>query len=252
MKGRIPLLVMVAAFCIGTVYSSDEERAPCDMTDRFMGSFHSLKMDEEYCLTKMNYGSIQYDYRHQKLRVDYMKLLSKRGQPSPSLPEGHEEYINGTLWYDFGNGVGYHYKRADASCKTFKISSEMMEPSIPDTADFVGLTMIGGQGIETWRISNDTEEKTVLGMDENERKDKKDWAGYLSFTDDSCLPVSLMAVDTANEKVKYTMQLWDVVPHVLPFFFEMPDMCKNAPVDPLLIIESKHVGPFGPEIIFDV
>ncbi len=36
MKGRIPLLVMVAAFCIGMVYSSDEERAPCDMTDRFM------------------------------------------------------------------------------------------------------------------------------------------------------------------------------------------------------------------------
>ncbi len=78
--------------------------------------------------------------------------------------------------------------------------------------------MIGGQGIETWRVtSNDTEEKTVLGMDENERKDNKtDWAGYLSFTDDSCLPVSLMAVDTSTEKVRYTMQLWDVVPHVLP------------------------------------
>lgn len=231
--------LLLLAFLINSGLCWDDERAPCELHDEFSAEFHSLKMDDKFCLTKMNIGSLRYDYTHQKMRVDYMKKILKSKQ-FPRFGGKKEDFINGTVFYDFAQGKGYHFSRTNETCKSFAIKAKMMPPTIPETADFLGSVMLGAQSVETWHISSDDE------------GDKKNWGAIVSLTEGSCLPLSMMAYDADTEKVKYSTQFWNVVPSVLPFSFEMPEICKKENFeDPFLVLEQKDVGLLGAQQVYE-
>jgi len=269
MKGILIVGLLCCLWLCGRIECLDEERAPCDMPDVFSGNFHSLKMDDNYCFTKMNLGHLDFDYNHQRMRVDYTKLIFNKKKFNMDVAMGKEKMYNGTLWYDFVNGIGYHYRRSNCSCSTFKISTDMMVPNIPDSAEFVGSAMIGGQSIETWHITAEDllhnkrggeGDRNPINIDKprdnnncnHYGNNKKNWGCWMSFSQESCLPLSMMVYNMDTERIKYTMNLYDVVPSVNPFVFEIPEMCKNAEKDPTMEIGRKDMRPLGPEIAIDV
>jgi len=225
---------LLLAFIVCSGLCWDDERAPCELHDEFSADFHSLKMDEKFCLTKVNIGSLRYDYTHQKMRVDYMKKIL---QPKKfERFANKEDFVNGTIFYDFTQGKGYHYSRDNETCKSFALKAKMTPPTIPETADFLGSSMIGSQSIETWHISSD----------DGGKKGKKNWAAVVSLTEGSCFPLSIMVYDKDAETVKYSTQFWNVVPSVLPFSFELPQICKQEEIeDPFLALDEKDLGLLG-------
>jgi hypothetical protein len=231
------LLVAVLSISVWCCMAEDDDRVPCDMPDVWMGDFHTLVMDDNNCFTKMHLGAIRYDYRKQKMRIDYMG----KDVTSKMFRKG-QDFINGTLLYDFEQKMGYHLHRNNESCTTFKIKSDMMPPSIPDDAEFLGLSMIGGQALENWFVSGNTT-KQSKGSD-------FPWGGFLSFTEDTCLPITFVMFDMDTMKPKYSMSLWNVVPGVIPFSFEVPELCKEAKEDPMIAVEREDMGPLGPQIPF--
>jgi len=224
------LILFVGITFLGLAHSADEDRLPCDMPNKWMGSFHSIKIDDNYCLTKGNFGHMRYDFNQKKMRVDYLTKSFKQND----IPMDH--LVKGSLYYCFDEGMAYHYKRTNETCTSFKIQNDMMPPNkIPEDSEFLGLGMIGGQTIESWLL---THNKTKSGSVKE----------FLSFTEDSCLPVSAMTYDAETEKVKWSMQLWNVVPSVPPFSFEIPDICKKAAPQPV-ILKNEKMGPLGPQIM---
>jgi hypothetical protein len=227
------LLLFFGITFLGLAYSSDEDRMPCDMPNMWMGSFHSLKVDDKYCFSKVSFGHMRYDFNNKKLRVDYMKKILNKKTLSKD-----DSLIKGSLFYCFDKGMGYHYKRDNETCSSFKIGTDMIPPSIPENSNFMGLSMIGGQTIETWQLSG------------NDTSKQKSWGEFIAFTEDSCLPVSVMTYDPETEKVKYSLQLWDVVPSVPPFSFELPDICKKAEPAPF-VLKKEQMGPLGPQMNYE-
>jgi len=171
---------------------------PCDIPPQFMCRIQQVYHDGNNCDVATFAGELYFDYPNQQLRIDESATI-------------YDYSITESVYLDYDNEIAYYYDRTDDYCTYDELTGELNQPEIPFDATYEGTYLIGSQGIDVWVTPDDEETVEVLGVTEN-----------------SCYPVIDTIVNTTTNYPIVAQTIWNVLPELPPFYFDIPDACKTA------------------------
>jgi len=182
-----------------------DEDMPCEIPEKFTTRLTQVFVDKDNCASYYDRGLLYYDYPNQQARLDIV-AETKKGE--------HNKKKDTTFWLDYHEGIAYRYDRHTDECTTSSTNGDLKKPEIPETANYTGTSMIGSQAIDTWvSVDEEDEDATVK---------------IVSVTQGTCFLVSFVGVNISSSESTFVESFWNFIPDVPPFFFDMPQACKEA------------------------
>jgi len=175
-------------------------QSPCSMPNQFTTGVTQVVVENTWFTS--NIQTLYFDYPNQQMRVDQTATV------------GGSSYAF-TSWFDYNKGILYFYNRDSEECTSSPLSGGLSDMQIPANSEYLGTTLIGTQAVDNW-----------LSPDNNGRG----MYSYVGLTNPTCWPVNQIALNDSTNQPLYTFNMWNFVPQLPPFYFDIPSGCMNARV----------------------
>jgi len=201
----VPILfLLLAIICCTTLAKShrwnkhSSEKTPCILSTQYVCDMMKFEISSDNQIENYMLGQIYYNWDDKQIRFD-SRLW-------------HNESDQYTFWMDYNKDVGYAYNRVDHECYEFTPNKTLYEPQIPKDAIWEGTRVIGSQSIDSWMFKDDEEEDLFM---------------LLGVTPETCIPTSFTIIDSSEHRPVYISELWNYLPELPPFYFDLPTECDN-------------------------
>jgi len=193
--------------CYGLVNVPKVPYYPCTIASQFQ-TIVEVVSTADRCNIVYEYAQLYYDFDNGMYREDLIINYDA-------------EISMFSIYADYNTMTGYYYDRVSNICESFELTGEMEEFQIPDNAQFAGSFGIGMQEMDSWSV-NDT-----------------DYVEIISVTSETCYPVSILVLNSTSGGLVETQTMWNYLPGVPPFIFDLPDSCSSSIVKQGVTLMSK-------------
>jgi len=159
--------------------------------------------DADLCVTMRFAGQLYADMNHQIVRYDFT-FLSGNGQTP----------LNQSVWADANSKLAYVFDWDSGVCSVGDYPYPVGSNTLPDNTVSLGSFLLGTQEVDSLFIPA--------------TEASQGYAAEISVTRGTCLPVSVLIIDSTLKQLVLTESYFNFVPLVPPYVFRLPDACKKS------------------------
>jgi len=178
----------------------------CNMLpEQLSGGFSQLIFSPTECVTLKDIGMIYLDFTSMWSRVDLSTLSD--GQPGKI-----------SSWINYKTQIMYILDRISNECTTMPFTGPMGSPNLPNNAVYTGSGFFGTQEVDTYWVPGPSP--------------YQNYGAEYTVTTGTCFPLSstIMNITSGMPNIFVVESLWNVVPTVPEYIFDLPPACTSSKV----------------------